>query len=106
MLCTWKTTVTTPGKHYIRVDEAYTGISMTLTGPVSTNIYQMNDMQEGITAGKGYINVSAANKPVAIYNVSGVKVAESNVDGNCTFNLNNGIYIVKVGNLVKKVLVK
>lgn len=106
MLCTWKTTVTTPGKHYIRVDEAYTGISMTLTGPVSTNIYQMNDMQEGITAGKGYINVSAANKPVAIYNVSGVKVAESNVDGNCIFNLNNGIYIVKVGNLVKKVLVK
>lgn len=106
MLCTWKTTVTTPGKHYIRVDEAYTGISMTLTGPVSTNIYQMNDMQEGITAGKGYINVSAANKPAAIYNASGVKVAESNVDGNCTFNLNNGIYIVKVGNLVKKVLVK
>lgn len=106
MLCTWKTTVTNPGKHYIRINEAYTGISLTLTGPVSTNIYQMNDMQEDITAGKGYINVNAANKHVTIYNISGVKVAESNIYGNCTFNLNNGIYIVKVGNLVKKVLVK
>ena len=43
--------------------------------------------------------------PVFVYSLSGQKVYESNVQGNRQIRLNKGIYIVKAGETVKKVIV-
>jgi len=44
---------------------------------------------------------------VAVYTVSGIKVASAVItDGGATINLTQGIYMVKVGAKVTKVLVK
>ena len=40
------------------------------------------------------------------FSASGVKVAEGKVAGSKTFNLGRGIYIIKVGDTVKKIAVK
>ena len=59
-----------------------------------------------VTVGDGFVSVTADNAAVTIFSTSGMKVAEAEVSGSRTFNLGRGIYIVKVGNTIKKVAVK
>ena len=51
----------------------------------------------------------AVDTPIEIYNIMGTKVAVVNAkagDGEYSINLARGYYIVKVGNIVKKVVLK
>lgn len=53
--------------------------------------------------------VGAENEQLAIYNVTGVRVMSVKVDGDdkhYTLNLPKGCYIVKVGNVVRKVSIR
>lgn len=53
--------------------------------------------------------VGAEEEPLAIYNVTGVRVMSVKVDGNdkhYTLNLPKGCYIVKVGNVVRKISIR
>ena len=103
MVCTWKTTVAAAGDCYIRVDDAYEGINMTVTGTFGTGIGGVEAAQ-GVVVGDGCISVSG-DADVKIYTASGVMVAEGN-GSDQSFSLERGIYIVKVGNAVKKVAVR
>ena len=53
--------------------------------------------------------VGAEEELLAIYNVTGVRVMSVKVDGNdkhYTLNLPKGCYIVKVGNVVRKISIR
>lgn len=53
--------------------------------------------------------VGAENEQLAIYNVTGVRVMSVKVDGDdkhYTLNFPKGCYIVKVGNVVRKVSIR
>ncbi len=53
--------------------------------------------------------VGAAGQTLHIYNVTGVRVMTIKVDGSdksYTLNLTRGCYIVKVGNVVRKISIK
>ena len=53
--------------------------------------------------------VGAEDEPLAVYNVTGVRVMSVKVDGSdrhYTLNLPKGCYIVKVGNVVRKVSIR
>ncbi|MBF1579397.1 MAG: T9SS type A sorting domain-containing protein [Prevotella sp.] len=53
--------------------------------------------------------VGAENEQLTIYNVTGVRVMSVKVDGDdkhYTLNLPKGCYIVKVGNVVRKVSIR
>lgn len=107
MVCTWTTDVTEPGTYYIKIDGAsYGGIHMTLTGSVVTGVNAVEAESGSVTVGDGFVSVTADNAAVTIFSTSGMKVAEAEVSGSRTFNLGRGIYIVKVGNTIKKVAVK
>lgn len=52
---------------------------------------------------------NAAGKTLTIYNLTGVKVASYRIDGNdksITLDLQKGCYILKVGNVVRKVSIR
>lgn len=50
--------------------------------------------------------MTADNATVNIYTVSGAAIVSEKVSGNASFSLDKGIYIVKINNTVKKVIVK
>lgn len=56
-----------------------------------------------VTGSNGVINVVIEGANVEVYNVAGMKVAEKFVSKQDTFNVGNGLYIVKVGNKTTKV---
>lgn len=59
---------------------------------------------------QGFISIYGAKGKVAyIYNVLGVKIASCEIDSNekrIDLSLNNGCYIIKVGNTARKVFIK
>lgn len=59
-----------------------------------------------IKANKGLITVSGARGTTTVYTIVGTQVATSQVQGDVNFNLGEGIYIVKSGDEVAKVVVK
>lgn len=103
MVCTWKTTVATEGYCYIRIDDAYSGINMTVTGSFGTGIDSV-EAASGVLVGDGCISVSG-DADVMIYTTSGVLVAKGR-GSDQSFNLEPGIYVVKVGGNAMKVAVR
>lgn len=103
MVCTWTTEVTGAGCCYIRIDDAYSGINMTVTGTFSTGVESV-DAVTGVVAGDGCISVGG-DADVRIYTTSGVLVAEGSGTDQ-SFSLGHGIYIVKVGGKAVKVAVR
>ena len=103
MVCTWTTTVATGGYCYIRIDDAYSGINMTVTGTFGTGIGGV-DAAQGLVVGDGCISVSG-DADVRIYTASGVLVAQGSGSGQ-SFSLERGIYVVKIGDTVRKVAVR
>lgn len=59
-----------------------------------------------ITAGNGVIAVNANGAEVSVYSLTGARMASARVEGNATFHVGSGTYIVKVGDMVRKVAVK
>lgn len=56
-----------------------------------------------VSGANGVIDVVVEGANVEVYNVAGVKVAEKFVSKQDTFNVGNGLYLVKVGNKTTKV---
>lgn len=63
-------------------------------------------VQPSVMGVNGAINVTAAEGATSVYTMSGSMVAQSAAEGDITFNLPAGLYIVKSGNYVAKVAVK
>lgn len=62
------------------------------------------DSQVSIYPVDGGIHVSGSNGAIAVYSLTGVKVASASED--CTISIAPGVYIVRAGNNTSKVLVK
>lgn len=101
----WHTTETPTGDLLKNIREE-NGIIYFDYLPSQTSISTIEDEMISVIGGQGclrIINTSAT--PVEIYTLQGVKVAEVNVD-EVDVNVVAGVYIVKNGNTVVKVLVK
>jgi hypothetical protein len=68
--------------------------------PVNKESVSINSISNGIV-----IETKARVIPVSVYTVSGRKVYQATIEGNTEIRLNQGIYIVKVGEETRKAIV-
>lgn len=99
------------GDYYFKITQATDNglayVILTLTGNTTSGIGSV-EAENGqlITVSGNNVNVTADNATVNIYTVSGAAIVSEKVSGNASFSLDKGIYIVKINNTVKKVIVK
>lgn len=102
-------TVETPGKYIMKLEQTYPGGALvTMSANIATGISATGLDAESVTVGSGCINVtpSAAGANVSVYDLSGKMVKSAYVKGQTTFNVEKGLYIVRVNNKTIKVVVK
>ena len=101
----------------------FSGDNVVLHFDGTEETYPMDDVQIDFTSGAGIGNIStfklntfvdgqlniaglAAGTQVAVYDVSGKKLAQAQAEGGSTLvnvdNLNSGVYILKAGNQIVK----
>lgn len=99
------------GDYYFKITQATDNglayVILTLTGNTTSGIGSV-EAENGqlITVSGNNVNVTADNATVNIYTVSGAAIVSEKVSGNASFSLDKGIYIVKINNTVKKVIVR
>lgn len=81
-------------KNYIWRLAPYLTLPEELTAPIY--LFELQETQSGVNT----VDTEDLNAPIAVYNISGVQV------GSSLDNLKSGLYIVKQGKSVKKVLIK
>lgn len=101
----WTTNIANAGEYYFKFDSGTAGTILTLGG-TGTGINNLNTENSSVSVCSGTLNVNVDNAEVRIYTVSGAMVAGKRVSGNASFNLEPGIYIVKINNTVTKVAVR
>lgn len=102
-------TVETPGRYIMKLEQTYPGGAVvTMSANIATGISETGLAVENITVGRGciYVTSSAAGASVAVYDLSGKMVSSAYVNGQKTFNVEKGLYVVKVNNKAIKVVVK
>lgn len=97
--------VTVAGDYYIMIDQCYGNTNMTLSVETSSGIGSV-ETSSAISLNGNTLNVNVDNADVRVYTLSGATVVSDKVSGNASFSLDKGIYIVKINNTVKKVIVK
>lgn len=97
--------VTVAGDYYIMIDQCYGNTNMTLSVETSSGIGSV-ETSSAISLNGNTLNVNVDNADVRVYTLSGATVVSEKVSGNASFSLDKGIYIVKINNTVKKVIVK
>lgn len=97
--------VTVAGDYYIMIDQCYGNTNMTLSVETSSGIGSV-DAGTAISLDGNTLNVNVDNADVRVYTLSGATVVSEKVSGSASFSLDKGIYIVKINNTVKKVIVK
>lgn len=97
--------VAAAGDYYIMIDQCYGNTNMTFTSDGTSGIGSVGT-GSSISVNGGTLNINADNADVRVYTVSGAAVVSEKVSGSASFNLDKGIYIVKINNTVKKVIVK
>ena len=105
MTNTWESTVATAGDYYIMVDQSYGNVNMTLEG-TPTSISSAAVDGSSVSVSGNILSVSADNADVKVYTVSGAMVVNETVSGGASFSLDSGIYIVRINDTVKKVIVR
>lgn len=81
--------------------------SLKIDGKDASGLNTVSDSAAVIIAGgKGCINVSGFTGDVTVVKADGRKAAAQNVEGTASIHVENGIYIVKAGSKVAKVIVK
>lgn len=102
-------TVETPGKYIMKLEQTNPGGALvTMSANIATGISATGLDAENVTVGSGCITVtpSAAGANVLVYDLSGKMVKSAYVKGQTTFNVEKGLYIVRVNNKAIKVVVK
>lgn len=102
-------TVETPGKYIMKLEQTNPGGALvTMSANIATGISATGLDAENVTVGPGCITVtpSAAGANVSVYDLSGKMVKSAYVKGQTTFNVEKGLYIVRVNNKAIKVVVK
>lgn len=97
--------VAAAGDYYIMIDQCYGNTNMTFTSDGTSGIGSVGT-GSSISVNGGTLNINADNADVRVYTVSGAAVVSEKVSGSTSFSLDKGIYIVKINNTVKKVIVK
>lgn len=97
--------VAAAGDYYIMIDQCYGNTNMTFTSDGTSGIGSVGT-GSSISVNDGTLNINADNADVRVYTVSGAAVVSEKVSGSASFSLDKGIYIVKINNTVKKVIVK
>lgn len=97
--------VAAAGDYYIMIDQCYGNTNMTFTSDGTSGIGSVGT-GSSISVNGGTLNINADNADVRVYTVSGASVVREKVSGSASFSLDKGIYIVKINNTVKKVIVK
>ena len=97
--------VAAAGDYYIMIDQRYGNTNMTFTSDGTSGIGSVGT-GSSISVNGGTLNINADNADVRVYTVSGAAVVSEKVSGSASFSLDKGIYIVKINNTVKKVIVK
>lgn len=97
--------VAAAGDYYIMIDQCYGNTNMTLSVDTSSGIGSV-DAGTAISLDGNTLNINVDNADVRVYTLSGAAVVSEKVSGNASFSLDKGIYIVKINNTVKKVIVK
>lgn len=97
--------VAAAGDYYIMIDQCYGNTNMTFTSDGTSGIGSVGT-GFSISVNGGTLNINADNADVRVYTVSGAAVVREKVSGSASFSLDKGIYIVKINNTVKKVIVK
>lgn len=97
--------VAAAGDYYIMIDQCYGNTNMTFTSDGTSGIGSVGT-GSSISVNGGTLNINADNADVRVYTVSGAAVVSERVSGSASFSLDKGIYIVKINNTVKKVIVK
>lgn len=101
----WTTNIANAGEYYFKFDSGTAGTILTLDG-TGTGINNLDNGKASVSVSSGTLNVSVDNAEVRIYTVSGAMVAGKTVAGDASFNLEPGIYIVRINDTVKKVAVR
>lgn len=102
-------TVETPGKYIMKLEQTNPGGALvTMSANIATGISATGLDAENVTVGSGCITVtpSASGANVSVYDLSGKMVKSAYVKGQTTFNVEKGLYIVRVNNKAIKVVVK
>lgn len=97
--------VTVAGDYYIKIDQCYGKTNMTLSVETSSGIGSV-ETSSAISLNGNTLNVNVDNADVRVYTLSGAAVVSEKVSGSASFSLDKGIYIVKINNTVKKVIVR
>lgn len=97
--------VTVAGDYYIKIDQCYSNTNMTLSVETSSGIGSV-ETSSAISLNGNTLNVNVDNADVRVYTLSGATVVSEKVSGSASFSLDKGIYIVKINNTVKKVIVR
>lgn len=97
--------VAAAGDYYIMIDQCYGNTNMTLSVDTSSGIGSV-DAGTAISLDGNTLNVNVDNADVRVYTLSGATVVSEKVSGSASFSLDKGIYIVKINNTVKKVIVR
>lgn len=101
-------TVETPGRYIMKLERTYPGGALvTMSANIATGISETGFDAESVIVGSGCITVTpAAGANVSVYDLSGKMVKSAYVKGQTTFNVEKGLYIVRVNNKAIKVVVK
>lgn len=97
--------VTVAGDYYIMIDQCYGNTNMTLSVETSSGIGSV-DAGTAISLDGNTLNINVDNADVRVYTLSGAAIVSEKVSGNASFSLDKGIYIVKIKNTVKKIIVR
>ncbi len=97
--------VAAAGDYYIMIDQCYGNTNMTFSVDTSSGIGSV-DAGTAISLDGNTLNINVDNADVRVYTLSGAAVVSEKVSGNASFSLDKGIYIVKINNTVKKVIVR
>lgn len=97
--------VTVAGGYYIKIDQCYGNANMTLSVETSSGIGSV-ETSSAISLNGNTLNINVDNADVRVYTLSGATVVSEKVSGSASFSLDKGIYIVKINNTVKKVIVR
>lgn len=102
---TWTSSIVNAGDYYFKFEQGSAGTTLTLSG-TSTSIENVAAEGSAISLDGNTLNVNVGNADVRVYTISGATVVSEKVSGGASFSLDKGIYIVKINNTVKKIIVR